>query len=268
VVRDGDTLLIYRMRELKRMDSEGIVIRTQYLTEIWELELTGDSLRGVRRYPKPDGSALIEEAFFGQRVPALPSRPDLAKIPFGKPLSLFNGGNLDGWKLTNPGQTNGWSAEDGMLINRPVQSEGSPRVSYGNLRTIQEFEDFRLTLEVRVPERGNSGVYLRGIYEVQVFDSFDSESSALNMGAIYSRIEPLVRAEKPAGEWQTLDITLVQRHVSVILNDVLIIDNQPVEGITGGALWSDESRPGPIYLQGDHTGVDYRNLVLRPVVQP
>jgi hypothetical protein len=85
------------------------------------------------------------------------------------------------------------------------------------------------------------------------------------MGAVYSRITPSVSAEKPAGEWQTLDITLVDRHVTVILNGAKIIDNQPVLGPTGGALWSDVTRPGPIYLQGDHAAVRYRNVVLRPV---
>ena len=87
------------------------------------------------------------------------------------------------------------------------------------------------------------------------------------MGAIYSRITPSVAAEKPIGEWQTLDITLVDRHVTVILNDKTIIDNQPLLGCTGGALWSDPLRAGPIYLQGNHSDIDFRNLVLRPVVK-
>jgi hypothetical protein len=87
------------------------------------------------------------------------------------------------------------------------------------------------------------------------------------MGAIYSRIFPTEGAEKPAGEWQTFDITLVDRYVTVILNGKAIIDNQPLLGCTGGALWPDQFRPGPIYLQGDHTGVSYRNIVLRPVVK-
>ena len=87
------------------------------------------------------------------------------------------------------------------------------------------------------------------------------------MGALYSRIKPTVTAEKPAGEWQTMDITFVDRHVTVILNGTKIIDNQPVLGCTGGALWSDVNRPGPIYLQGDHTGIEYRNIVLKPVVK-
>jgi hypothetical protein len=85
------------------------------------------------------------------------------------------------------------------------------------------------------------------------------------MGAVYSRIKPTESAEKPAGEWQSLDITLVERHVTVILNGKKIIDNQPVLGCTGGAIRSDTMLPGPIYLQGDHTGSEYRNIVLRPV---
>jgi len=88
-----------------------------------------------------------------------------------------------------------------------------------------------------------------------------------NMGGIYSRIKPTVAAEKPAGEWQMMDITLVDRHVTVILNGQKIIDNQPILGCTGGALWSDVTRPGPIYFQGDHTSIEYRNIVLKPVVK-
>ena len=152
------------------------------------------------------------------------------------------------------------------MTNNPVQEKGKPHKNYGNLRTEREFEDFHLTLETNVPKGGNSGVYLRGIYEVQVVDSFGHKVDPHNMGAIYSRITPSQAAEKPAGQWQTMDITLVDRHVTVILNGKTIIDNQPVLGCTGGALWSDEFRPGPIYLQGDHTGANYRNMVLRPKV--
>ena len=133
--------------------------------------------------------------------------------------------------------------QDGVLVNSVVQEKGKPHKAFGNLRTEQEFEDFNITLETRVPKDGNSGVYLRGIYEVQVFDSYGQKLDPHNMGAIYSRICPTVAAEKPAGEWQTLDITLVDRHVTVILNGTKIIDNQPLLGCTGGALWSDQSVP-------------------------
>ena len=120
---------------------------------------------------------------------------------------------------------------------------------------------------MRVPKDGNSGIYLRGIYEVQVADTYGKRRDPHNMGAIYSRIAPSESAEKPAGEWQTFDITLCERHATVILNGKKIIDNQPLLGCTGGALSSDEMRPGPIYLQGDHAGVEYRNVVLRPIVE-
>ena len=179
---------------------------------------------------------------------------------------MFNGENLDWWELTNPEQTNGWSVKNGVLINNPVQ-EGRRHVSYGNLRTTEVFEDFNLKLEVNIPEKGNSGVYLRGIYEVQVSDSYGGELDSHNMGAIYSRITPSVSAEKPAGQWQTLNITLLDRHVTVELNGKVIIDNEPLLGCTGGALWSDELKPGPIYLQGDHTAISYRNIVLTPIIK-
>ncbi|MFC1738052.1 DUF1080 domain-containing protein [Planctomycetota bacterium] len=155
----------------------------------------------------------------------------------------------------------------GFLVNRPIQQKGKEHVSYGNLRTVAEFEDFNLKLEVNVPENGNSGVYLRGIYEVQVGDSYGKELNSHNMGAIYSRITPRVNAEKPAERWQTMDITLLNRHVTVKLNDKIIIDNEPLLGCTGGAMWSDEFRPGPIYLQGDHTAISYRNIVLTPIIK-
>ena len=105
------------------------------------------------------------------------------------------------------------------------------------------------------------------MYEIQVVDSYKKELDPHNMGAVYSRITPVVAAEKPAGEWQTLDITLYKRHATVILNGVKIIDNQPVYGPTGGAVQSDVFAPGPIYLQGDHGNVSYRNIVLTPIVK-
>ncbi|HNR34788.1 MAG TPA: DUF1080 domain-containing protein, partial [Candidatus Hydrogenedentes bacterium] len=149
----------------------------------------------------------------------------------------------------------------------PKQAEGQPKKHYGNLRTEREFGDFNLKLEVNVPPNGNSGIYLRGIYEVQVADTFGKPLDAHNMGGIYSRIRPAIAAEKPAGEWQAFDITLADRHVTVKLNGQTIIDNAPLQGCTGGALWSDEFRPGPVYLQGDHTGVQYRNIILTPIVR-
>ena len=229
--------------------------------------LEGDQLKLTSVKPRAKSPGKDTAEFTGRRQPVLPPTPDLSAVKYGAPIRLFNGKDLEGWRLTDPKAESGWSAKDGVLINNAPQEEGKPHKRYGNLRTEKEFEDFNLTLEARVPAKGNSGIYLRGIYEVQVMDSYGKPLDPHNMGAVYSRITPSVAAEKPAGEWQTLDITLVDRHVTVVLNGKKIIDNQPLRGCTGGALWSDVSKPGPIYLQGDHTGVEYRNIVLKPVAK-
>jgi hypothetical protein len=221
----------------------------------------------------------------------LPPKPDLKHIRWGDAIRLFDGQSLNGWAVIGGAHwttlnvqnadgsqaagwvpqdanvANGWSVQDGVLANNPVQQDGQPWIRYGNLQTLQDFEDFNLTLEVNVPPGGNSGIYLRGIYEVQVADTSGRPLDCHHMGAIYGRITPAKAAEKPAGQWQSLDITLVDRHATVKLNGVTIIDNEPLAGCTGGALWSDQLRPGPIYLQGDHTAVQFRNIVLRPVVK-
>lgn len=263
VYMDGDELVVTRIDEVERKDEAGDVIRTHRFTETIRAELKRkDKLALVQIEPRRDGQGVREREFTGERIPPLPARPDLSKAKYGEPIVLFNGENLDGWTLTNPKAKNGWHAQDGVLVNVVEEGKG---FMYGNLRTEKEFEDFNLSLDVKVPKDGNSGVYLRGIYEVQVLDSYGMDLDSHHMGAIYSRITPTKSAEKPAGEWQNLDITLVDRHVTVKLNGTMIIDNQPLMGCTGGALWSDEFRPGPIYLQGDHGTISYRNIVLRPV---
>ena len=262
---NGKTLVFTQVRDVQRQDDAGKLVRTHRFTDRCVAEVQGDAMNLVMFRPRPDGSGVDREEFTGKRIPPLPPAPDLAKVKFGEPVALFNGTSLAGWRLVEPESVNGWSAHDGLLSNRPEQTEGLPHKNYGNLRTEREFEDFNLRLEVRVPKDGNSGIYLKGLYEVQVADTFGKGLDPHNMGAVYSRIRPTESAEKPAGEWQTFDITLVDRHVTVVLNGKKIIANQPLLGVTGGALTSDESKPGPIYLQGDHAGVDYRNIVLRPV---
>jgi hypothetical protein len=241
--------------------------RTQTVTTRIELEGSGDDLIGKMIAPKKDGASADITVFMAKRIPPLPPAPNLSKVNYGNPVRLFNGKNLEGWQLVNPETTNGWKVEDGILVNDPVQPENGEHLHYGNLRTVQEFEDFNLQAEVNVPAGSNSGIYLRGLYEVQVADSYGKKPDSHNMGAIYSRRAPEIAAEKPAGEWQKLDITLVRRHATVYLNGKKIIDNAPLYGPTGGALTADEFSPGPIYLQGDHGRVMYRNIVLTPVVK-
>jgi hypothetical protein len=137
------------------------------------------------------------------------------------------------------------------------------RASGANLATERTFEDFRLQLEFRVPEGGNSGVYLRGRYEVQIAGSAPATPSDGDLGAIYGFLAPTEIPYRP-GEWQTLDVTLIGRLVTVALNGRTVICNREIPGITGGALDSDEGSPGPILLQGDHGPVEFRNIVLTP----
>jgi hypothetical protein len=266
-IADG-TLTVTRVSDVERKDANGKVVRKQQLTETITGQIDGDTLKLTRVMPRANGSGFDRADFTGKRIPPLPPRPNLAAVKFGAPITLFNGRDLTGWRLIDPKSENAWSVENGALANRPpAHAEGQPRRRTGNLRTDREFEDFNLKLEVSVPAGSNSGVYLRGLYEVQVLDSLGKALDSHNMGAIYSRITPSVGAEKRADEWQTLEMTLVDRHATIVLNGTTIIDNQPLMGCTGGAMWSDESRPGPIYLQGDHGAVSYRNLVLRPVIR-
>ena len=257
-------LQVTRTREVRRKDASGKVVRTHTFTELLTGRVEGDSIQLVQLNPREDGNGVDQNEFSGKRIAALPPKPDLSEVKFGEPISLFNGQNLTGWRLLEAGAANGWKVADGTLVNRPDKSTGK---HFGNIRTDREFEDFNLRLEAAVPKGGNSGVYLRGIYEVQVADSFGKAPDSHGIGGLYSRITPTSNPAKAPGEWQTFDITLVARHLTVVLNGVKIIDNQPVLGCTGGALWSDETRPGPIYLQGDHEAVDYRNIVLRPVIK-
>jgi len=259
-------LILTRKHASQRKDESGQTVKA-ISTETIIAAVHGDTLKLASIKPREKGPGEDRAEFTGKREPPMPPAPDLAQVKFGQPIRLFNGKDLTGWRLTDPKAINGWSVKDGLLVNEVSQEEGKPHKRFGNLRTDQVFEDFNVTLEVRVPKNGNSGVYLRGIYEVQVFDSYGKPLYPHNMGAIYSRIKPTASAEKPAGEWQTMDITFVDRHVTVILNGTKIIDNQPIAGCTGGALWSDVTRPGPIYLQGDHTGIEYRNIVLKPVLK-
>lgn len=257
---EGDKLIITRITKSKKKDGSA----GDPITETLTATVAGDDIKLSTVKTKPDGKPFAQTEVTGKRIPPLPAKPDLSKVKFGEPIALFNGKDLTGWRLIKPESDNGWAVKDGVLQNRVVKTKDK---HFGNLRTDAEFEDFNLKLEVRTLENSNSGVYLRGVYEVQVMESHGKPLDSHNMGALYSRITPKVAAEKPVGEWQTLDITLVDRHLTVVLNGQTIIDNEAVLGCTGGALTSDEFKPGPIFLQGDHTDVDYRNVVLRPVVK-
>jgi hypothetical protein len=262
---DGDNLVLTRIHRDRNKKPDGTTTETKR-SETITATRDGDTIKFVSVLPNANGDGEERSEFSGKRLPPMPPAPNLSEVKFGEKVQLFGGDNMDAWKLVEPDAANGWSVKDGLLCNVQAQEEGKPHKNYGNLRTVAEFEDFMLHAETRLPKEGNSGIYLRGIYEVQVEDSYGKPLDPHNMGAIYSRITPTSNAEKPAGEWQTLDIMFVKRHATVVLNGTTIIDNQPVLGPTGGALWPWVDRPGPIYLQGDHTGIEYRNIYLRPAV--
>jgi hypothetical protein len=259
-------LVIQRTNEIVRMrDEKNNPLSKGMITNWLELKVNGDKLDGVLLTPRRNGMGVDSVTISGKRLPPIEPAPNMEIIKFGRPVTLFNGKNLSGWKLINEKTANGFKVVNGVMVNDPVQA-GTKRVRYGNLRTEKEFEDFNLKLEVNVPRGSNSGIYLRGMYEIQVMDSYKKALDPHNMGALYSRITPTISAEKPAGTWQSFDITLCRRYLTVILNGKKIIDNKPVYGPTGGAMKSDVFAKGPIYLQGDHGKVSYRNIVLTPIV--
>ncbi|WP_446050062.1 family 16 glycoside hydrolase [Zobellia laminariae] len=229
--------------------------------------ITGDVIKMIMYVPLQDGTFDTQE-FKGKRLPPLPLKPDLDKVKFGAPIALFNGKDLSGWRLTNPNQINGWRAENGVLVNETPKLNFDPFSKYGNLRTDGEFKDFNLQLEFNVPKGGNSGIYLCGRYETQVVDRDSRMQGLQGVGALFARIAPSENAGKVGGEWQKYDITLVDQHVTIVLNGKKVVDNAPILGATKGALDADDTKPGPIYFQGDHTAVNYRNIMLRPRINP
>ncbi len=188
--------------------------------------------------------------FTGERAPLL--KREKAPV-WGTPVKLFNGKDLKGWHPSR--EPNQWMVENGVLK--------SPK-SGANIITDDKFNDFKLHIEFRFPAGSNSGVYLRGRYEVQVEDNYGQEPASNLFGGIYGFLTPNEMAAKKAGEWQVYDITLVGRTVSVTANGKDIIIKQLIPGITGGALDSKEGEPGPIFLQGDHGPIEYRNIILTP----
>ena len=192
----------------------------------------------------------VSMAFTGTPAPLLLT-PEPER--WSRPRSLIGENSLDGWQTLPEGVTNQWQVSDGIL--------SSPE-SGANLRTAETFSDFKLHVEFRIPEGSNSGIYLRGRYEVQVIDSYGKVPNSHEMGGVYGLLLPNENAGRPAGTWQTYDITLVGRRVTVVLNGKTVISRQIIPGVTGGALDSDEAAPGPILLQGDHGPVEYRNMTV------
>ena len=210
-------------------------------------KLDGDTMSGT--LVAPDGKSA---SWTGRRAPSMLRKEEPT---WGEAIHLFNGVDFSGWQVIQG--ENQWVVEDGVMRNRKPG---------GNLRTEQTFSDFKLHIEFRYAPNGNSGVYLRGRYEVQVLDGYSDEPDSHLQGGVYGFLTPSEIVTKGPNEWQTFDITMVGRVVTIAVNGKTVITEQAIPGITGGALDSDEGSPGPLMLQGDHTAVDYRNILLTPAV--
>lgn len=206
----------------------------------FEFSLKDDMLTG---YKVLDGNKL---QWTGVRAPSLTRE---APPIWGAPNNLLDK-NMSAWIIPD---NNKFRMENGILVNKEVG---------GNLITKEKFDDFKLSVEFRYPEGSNSGIYLRGRYELQIEDS--KKVSDISIGGIYGFIQPAFDAGAKPGEWQTFEITLVGRHVTVVHNGIEVISNRPIPGITGGSLNSNEGEPGPIMIQGDHGPVEFRKFVITP----
>jgi hypothetical protein len=212
----------------------------------WELHAAANKLTGVQKR----GNDTAQLA--GVRAPELKRS---AEPTWSKPEPLFNGKNLDGWEPIGDASKSHWVVKDGELVN---EAHGA------NIKSVRKFEDFKVHFEVNCPDDANSGFYLRGRYETQLeYTPAGSEPPERSMGAIYGRLGPASQLPRTPGKWETFDITLVGRTVTILRNGVKIIDAKEIAGITGGALDANEGKPGPFYIQGDHTGgLKFRNITV------
>ena len=217
--------------------------------DVFEARLEGGLLKGQVTYP--DGKV---HHFEGKKAPVLPSFKTSA--PW-KTTKLFDGATLNGWRLRNPKAKNGWAVVNGELA--VVEPKGN-----ADLVSEATFRDMQLSLEFNVDPKSNSGVFLRGRYEIQILDNPNAKMAldTHGCGAVYSRLAPKEDATKPAGEWQKLEIEFIGREIKVELNGRTVVKDV-VDGITGGALSPWEEEPGPLMLQGDHGKVRFRNIVVK-----
>jgi hypothetical protein len=223
----------------------------------------GDRLGGQHTVPAPgrrggEAGPGTPVNWIGVRPPTWPEVNANGQHTFGTPVALFDGSSLDAFGVQVAGRPMGWSIEDNVMTN----GDGG-----NNLVSHQTFTNFKVEAEYRLGENSNSGIYLRGRYELQVLDDYGRTEGRADLGhmAIYGRTAPRVNASKPIGEWQAMEAVLVGNRVTVTLNGQRVHDNAIIGGITGGALDANETAPGPIMVQGDHSGVWIRRLVVTPI---
>jgi hypothetical protein len=260
----GRTALVGRMtgvsgsaRPIGRIDADGDSMRFsipgQWEPGDGELAVHGhlDGERLVGSMTFPDGKSYDWSA---DRAPSLHRE----KAPvWGAPIRLLHLNDFGGWKAVGGGanDTNQWSVKNGILQN---QRRGM------DVMTERTFGDFRLHVEFRYPKGSNSGVYLRGRYEVQIQDDYGLDPADDRFSGVYGLLAPTEITARAPDVWQFYDITFVGRMVTVVANGKTVICNREIAGPTGGALDSKEGTPGPLMLQGSEGPVEFRNIVLTP----
>jgi hypothetical protein len=199
-----------------------------------------------------------EVAWVGERAPTWGDFNANKKYRLGSPVVLFDGKTIENmWDVQRKDQPSGWRVVDGVMTNEAKAN---------NLVTRHRFQDFKIQCEYKIEEHSNSGIYLRGRYELQVLDDAGKPPDIHSHMALYSRVKPAVNASLPAGQWQAMEATIVGNRLTVILNGKKVHDNIVIDGITGGALDSKETETGPIMIQGDHGKVSFRKVVVTPIL--
>ncbi|MBL8296401.1 MAG: DUF1080 domain-containing protein [Bryobacterales bacterium] len=199
----------------------------------------------------------VGRKFIGTRAPVIRDVDD-GRWRAGAPVELFNGKDTSGWECRVKGRGMDWHVEEGLLKNKKGAAD---------ITSTQKFWNFKLHAEFRYQQKSNSGIGLRGRYEVQIYDDFGDAPSLHGNGALYSRVAPRVNASRKPGEWQTFDITLIGRQLTVVLNGKTLMDKQVVEGFTAMATDAAEDQAGPITLQGDHGPVEFRKITVTPLAR-
>lgn len=201
--------------------------------------------------------------WIGAHPPAWGSHDANAKHRYGRPVVLFDGSSMELWEPHHSDRPLGWTVVDGVMTNEPKSN---------NIVSKHRFTDFKIQCEYKLEPKqpdgnpANSGIYLRGRYELQVLDDETAKADGLHSHmALYSRVAPKVNASRKAGEWQTMEAIIVGNRLSVWLNGQKVHDNIVIEGITGGALDAHEGESGPIMIQGDHEKVYFRKVVVTPI---
>lgn len=203
-----------------------------------------------------DGQKNPPVQWTGVRAPVIKDKDD-GSWKEGKPIALFNGKDLSGWKGLVPGAEVKWTVQDSILRNAPPTTD---------IVSEQSFWNFTLHTDFRIVEHSNSGIGLRGRYEIQIADDYGKPPGTHGAAALYSRVAPSINASKPAGEWQSYDIRLVGRTLTVVHNGKKVLDKVEIEGLTAIAENAEEDKPGPFIVQGDHSYVEIKSFVVTPLI--